>query len=1186
MQLRHNRPVSGQYVDGYSSEGSTAKGDSPPSDTVPQCTPPPVIQHNPNFPAASFPSLPTHEAAQREHLRRAVGINSTESKQKQIQRAYQHGRNHAANNLKAHSQVGTVGDKPTTTTHDDGLSDNDGDGDFDPSDLSSPEGSDNDDDCKSKKKPAYPKKSLLGPSRTNPSSAQVTGVISRQPPITTTFAPGLRRPQGNRGRPRVIKPNSPFQEKPEWKGHWWSATDEIIFQREMETDDDEGRKHGGMEITWDDLEEPLRLEIVEGLFRRGYSSPRIIEYLGLNQAQVDEHSRVTKEQSARITFENREINLILGQIYRKFRKLRETNDRAIDVKFSTSDGVKKWVIEYLELAPPMNGMVDLTMNQVLPQSGYGKIIDRKLNEIRALWNGPRKAISRGDIKDARSWLRKKKLDVSLAGGWRSTTELPDLPPRSASENESEDGSGDEDSEAPAPATEGPSKAAKGTPARAASPKKPTPQVNGNTVLDKDTTNKSTTTSVSRPQNTIPGQRVGGPLPHAVHNIARSSSSVRVNAPNGIPCAAAQTIPSSVPRNASTEEPQKAPGGGQQSPIYKPQPVAKTSSKLNVRQPNISSNKATGKAQQDLQRSRVATPNANKPYDSQRQHDQLREQERMVERAKEAIANNPAYRAFHQQQARACLPRGSGTPVPPTMGAPPAIPRMSSTPIPKMPGAPVANMAQMSNMMPPKAPNNGRPVSAAANMAPAIGAQAQQQTGNPKKRAAPADNDVAGTQTVTPGWTPQISKRQCLPGSSAANVMDVEHVFQGDAPFLTHVFAANVVSGIGTGDTLANLDSLPSPTSPTLPNGISSTGFMETLSNTAYGNTAYGNAAYGNAAYGNAGFGNIGFGNTGFVDNGFGNAGLNNNEFSNTSFNNIDIIDNAAMPPPALPTSIFSPGISAQFPNNDAENNDVVNNNATCNNNNNAMGSNNTMGNNVDGTVDNVMFDEFCASTDFDTTAFPNPTGLDPPLSHGTNMPNLPNALCEIEVTAEEIANFEEMYGPNAFATSILDQSEVRPLAQPEIQPAPQPMAQPTTSGHVPSDYLDQTVAFALTQFLGKSRAEENLVNDASLMNKVGLGSVDFMTGMGNAGVPAMDLNGMMPQGVLGQSNGLSALNSGFGVPQSGFGGQAGQMAMPATTRAGFANGGNDGSGGNVDWQMKRGRPSKGDLKKIQTNARS
>ena len=791
MGLRHNRPAAGRYgEETYSSDESTAKGDSPPEETVPQFTPPPPTKHNPKLPPAVFPSVTTAEAAKRESVQRtASNAAAIEANQHKIQKAYQRGAEGATNKSKTKGKE-VRGSSPLTALEDnDDLED--GDGYFDSSDLSSIEDSDKDDDVQSKQQPTHSRKSLSIRSRANSSSTQVTKVVPRSAPLTGNSAQGPRRLRGNQNRARVVHSNAPFQPQLEWKGNWWSASDEALFQKEMDTDDDECRERAGKDVAWDDIHEAIRLEIVEGLFRRGYTSVRAIDYLGLNQEQVHKHADLTFMQRKRIEFEDAEIRIIIGQIVSKFKKIKETTTRALDEKYTTFDGVSRWVAEILDLKPPMNGIVDLSMEQILPQSGYGKIIDRRLCEIRALWNGPETIISRADIKDARAWLKKKNLDVALAGCWRNTTLLPDQCAEFTKEGEDED----EDSEETLTSPVVPSDNIDSILAPELRSESFTRKVAQSSAVGKDLRNNIPSANVGRPQTATPHPPVTASRPRAVQNFMNASASVHGDAPRSAPRSAPQNVPSNVsqkttsntaPHVPSDVAQKNTPGTLPSSPVYAPQPVARKTSSLNIRQTSLSTNTAAGQAQLELQRSRVSTPNANAPYDSQRQHDALREQERKMQMAKKMLAGQPVGQSVVQSMKQQV--QNVSAPAPKMTSAP--TPRMVSAPAPKTTSAPVAPMARVSSSLTAAVPSNKTPVLMNKGM-PSNGAQARRQASNGNKRAAPADVDNEGHLSSTPDWNVPANKRQRLADSNTANVAGMEHSYRVGNPSLIRNTASNI-----------------------------------------------------------------------------------------------------------------------------------------------------------------------------------------------------------------------------------------------------------------------------------------------------------------------------------------------------------------------------------------------------------
>ena len=157
---------------------------------------------------------------------------------------------------------------------------------------------------------------------------------------------------------------------------------------------------------------------------RGDSNEHIVQSLGLSLEQERAILELGQAHNERISAENREMRDLVLQIDRKLKKTKEAN-KYVHPRLLGREGLKDWIEDLLDLKLPNNG---LSMQTTLPQSGYGKVVDRKLHEIRTIYGGPECTTSRSDIKKARSWLRGRGLDPSLAGKWRNTAKIPDVEP--------------------------------------------------------------------------------------------------------------------------------------------------------------------------------------------------------------------------------------------------------------------------------------------------------------------------------------------------------------------------------------------------------------------------------------------------------------------------------------------------------------------------------------------------------------------------------------------------------------------------------------------------------------------------------------------------------------------------------------------------------------------------------------
>ena len=131
---------------------------------------------------------------------------------------------------------------------------------------------------------------------------------------------------------------------------------------------------------WDDLLPHVRIEIINEMSLRGDSNEHIVQSLSLSLEQERVILELGQAHDERISAENREMHDLVLQIDCKLEKTKEAN-KYVHPRLLEREGLKDWIEDLLDLKLPNNG---LSMQTTLPQSGYGKVVDRKLHEIRTM----------------------------------------------------------------------------------------------------------------------------------------------------------------------------------------------------------------------------------------------------------------------------------------------------------------------------------------------------------------------------------------------------------------------------------------------------------------------------------------------------------------------------------------------------------------------------------------------------------------------------------------------------------------------------------------------------------------------------------------------------------------------------------------------------------------------------------
>ena len=184
-------------------------------------------------------------------------------------------------------------------------------------------------------------------------------------------------------------------------------------------------KNFAQEIMWDDLKANIRVEIVHNMHEEGHSNDKIVRLLGLTPRQRHVMADLAEMHNRTLKGEDEMIRDNIDRIQRKLNRMHSSGNKIpIDEELRKStQALQNWIEDHLDLKPPMNG---LSLQNVVPPSGFGAIVDRNLKQIWQTYCGAYCRTSKSDLKKARAWLRSKGLHPSLAGSWRNAEVFPNI----------------------------------------------------------------------------------------------------------------------------------------------------------------------------------------------------------------------------------------------------------------------------------------------------------------------------------------------------------------------------------------------------------------------------------------------------------------------------------------------------------------------------------------------------------------------------------------------------------------------------------------------------------------------------------------------------------------------------------------------------------------------------------------